>query len=134
MLDVRSAVCGLEKMLKTGIVAASSDSNVQSSTTFSSWQILPLQQELHVATSAFDKILNMAAQGLKEHCLSERPLVSNPDVACVAMIGGYIGCVASEHIPCADCVFYSDQKAALLSMGSLLIKTVAACSIQLRNW
>ncbi|KAH7932918.1 hypothetical protein HPB49_004897 [Dermacentor silvarum] len=102
MLDVRSAVCGLEKMLKTGIVASSSDSNVQSSTTFSSRQLLPVQQELHVARSAFDKILNMAAQGLKEHCLSERPLVSNPDVASVAMIGGYIVRAANEHIPCAD--------------------------------
>ncbi|KAH7953710.1 hypothetical protein HPB49_011509 [Dermacentor silvarum] len=65
MLDVRSAVCGLEMMLKTGIVAASSDSNVQSSTTFSSGQLLPVQQELHVATSAFDKVLNMAAPGVK---------------------------------------------------------------------
>ncbi|KAH7937166.1 hypothetical protein HPB49_008336 [Dermacentor silvarum] len=90
MLDIKSAVCGLEKMLKTGIVAASSDSNVQSSTTFSSRQLLPVQQELHVATSAFDKILKMAAQGLKEHCLSERTLVSNPDVASVDMICGYI--------------------------------------------
>ncbi|KAH7942263.1 hypothetical protein HPB49_022451 [Dermacentor silvarum] len=47
MLDVSRAVCGLEKMLKTGIVASSSDSNVQSSTTFSSRQLLPVQQELH---------------------------------------------------------------------------------------
>ncbi|KAL1418779.1 hypothetical protein MTO96_025664 [Rhipicephalus appendiculatus] len=44
MLDVKSAVCGLEKMLKTGIVAASKESNVQSSTSFASRQLLPSQQ------------------------------------------------------------------------------------------
>ncbi|KAH7941708.1 hypothetical protein HPB49_016371 [Dermacentor silvarum] len=46
----------------------------------------------------------MPAQGLKEHCLSERPLVSNPDVISVGIIGGYIVRAASEHIPCADCI------------------------------
>ncbi|KAH6933855.1 hypothetical protein HPB50_018610 [Hyalomma asiaticum] len=34
MMDVRSALSGLEKMLKTGIVAASSTSNVHSSSSF----------------------------------------------------------------------------------------------------
>ncbi|KAH7958961.1 hypothetical protein HPB49_006957 [Dermacentor silvarum] len=65
LLDIRNAVCGLEKLLKSGIVAASSDSNVQSSTTFSSRQLLPVQPELHVSTSVFDKVLNIAAQRLK---------------------------------------------------------------------
>ncbi|KAL1422130.1 hypothetical protein MTO96_022433 [Rhipicephalus appendiculatus] len=65
MLDVKTTGCGLEKMLKTGIVAASSNSTVQCSSTFSSRQLLPLQQPLHMTPGAFDKALNMAAQGLK---------------------------------------------------------------------
>lgn len=43
-LDVKSAVCRIEKMLKTGIVASSAQSNVRSSTSFSSAQLLPVHQ------------------------------------------------------------------------------------------
>ncbi|KAH7939442.1 hypothetical protein HPB52_012697 [Rhipicephalus sanguineus] len=114
-LDVKSAVCSLEEMLKTRIVAAPSNSNAQCSSTFSSRQLLPVQQPLHVTPSAFDKALNTAAQGLKEHCLSERPFVSNPDVVSVAMIGGFIARAAS--------LCCSEQNAALLNTGSSLIKT-----------
>ncbi|KAH9372308.1 hypothetical protein HPB48_000219 [Haemaphysalis longicornis] len=103
-VDVKSAFCGLEKMLKTGIVAASTDSNVQSATSFASSQLLAVQQRRPASTDVTDKLLDTAPQGLKEHCLSERPLVSNPDVASLAMIGGFIVRAASEHIPCADCI------------------------------
>ncbi|KAH9360312.1 hypothetical protein HPB48_000875 [Haemaphysalis longicornis] len=103
-LDVKSAICGLEKMLKTGIVAASIDSNVQSTTSFTSSQLLAVQQRRPASTDVTDKFLDTAAQGLKEHCLSERPLVSNPDVASLAMIGGFIVRAPSEHIHCADCI------------------------------
>lgn len=103
-LDVKSAICGLEKMLKTGIVAASTDSNVQSATSFASRELLAVQQRRPASTDVPDKFLDTAAQGLKEHCLSERPLVANPDVASLAMIGGFIVRAASEHIPCADCI------------------------------
>lgn len=104
-LDVKSAICGLEKMLKTGIVAASRDSNVQSSTSFTSSQLLAVpRRQSQASTDVTYKLLDTAAQGLKEHCLSGRPLVSNPDVASLAMMGGFIVRAASEHIPCADCI------------------------------
>ncbi|KAH9384054.1 hypothetical protein HPB48_026036 [Haemaphysalis longicornis] len=89
-LDVRSTTCGLEKMLKTGIVAASSGSNVQSSATFTSTQLLPVQQARCTSTPTTDLILNRAATHLREHLLSDRPIFSNPDVASLAMIGGFM--------------------------------------------
>ncbi|KAH6928051.1 hypothetical protein HPB50_010893 [Hyalomma asiaticum] len=88
MLDVKSAVCGLEKMLKTGIVSASWESNVQSSTSFTSRQLLSPQQSPATNSGEADDILDVAVRRLKEHCLSEGPCPSNPDVASVAMDRG----------------------------------------------
>ncbi|KAL1478691.1 hypothetical protein MTO96_016021 [Rhipicephalus appendiculatus] len=65
MLDVKTTVCGLEKMLKTGIVAASSNSNVQCSSTFSSRQLVPVQQSLHMTPGAFDKGSEHGSAGTK---------------------------------------------------------------------
>ncbi|KAH9360827.1 hypothetical protein HPB48_009379 [Haemaphysalis longicornis] len=89
-LNVKSAISGLEKMLTTGIVATSRDSNVQSSTSFTSSQLLAVQQRRQASTHVTDKFLDTAPQGFKEHCLSERPLALNPDLASLAMIGGFI--------------------------------------------
>ncbi|KAL1425321.1 hypothetical protein MTO96_019294 [Rhipicephalus appendiculatus] len=104
MLDVKSAVCGLEKMLKTGIVAASKESNVQSSTSFASRQLLPSQQSPTTNSGAADKILDMAVMTLKEHCLSEGSCPSNPKFASVEMVGGFIVRAASESVSCANCI------------------------------
>lgn len=38
-------------------------------------------------TGDADKLMQIAEQKLKEHCLSVMPCISNPDVASVAMIG-----------------------------------------------
>ncbi|KAH7952509.1 hypothetical protein HPB52_023844 [Rhipicephalus sanguineus] len=104
-LDIRSTICSLEKMLKTGIIAASSGSNVQSSATFTSTQLLPIQQVRCTSTpTAADLILNTAAMHLREHLLSNKPILSNPDIASLAMIGGFIVRAVSERIACAECI------------------------------
>ncbi|KAH6931860.1 hypothetical protein HPB50_001191 [Hyalomma asiaticum] len=103
MLHVKSTVCGLEKMLKTGIVAASWESNLQSSTSFASRQLLSPQQSPAANSGEADDILDVAVRRLKEHCLSERPCPSNPDVASVAMVGGFIVGAACENISCTNC-------------------------------
>ncbi|KAL1482166.1 hypothetical protein MTO96_033991 [Rhipicephalus appendiculatus] len=102
-LDVKSDVSGLEKMVKTGIIASSSESNVRSTSTFASREFLLLHQSPSSSSSA-EAILTMSVQTLKEHCLSEAPRVPNPDTASVAMVGGFIVRAATENIPCADCV------------------------------
>ncbi|KAH7948507.1 hypothetical protein HPB52_023596 [Rhipicephalus sanguineus] len=63
MLDVKSAVSGLEKMLKTGIVAASKESNVQSSESF-----------VHRDSSS---LLNKALPLTRHQVLSPNKLVKN---------------------------------------------------------
>ncbi|KAH7965909.1 hypothetical protein HPB49_012124 [Dermacentor silvarum] len=103
-LDVKSAVCGIEKMLKTGVVAFSAKSNVRSSTSLSSTQLLPVHHPPTKTTSTAEKVLEAAIDRLKEQCLSAAPLPSNPDVASVAMAGGFIVTAASENIPCAECI------------------------------
>ncbi|KAH8033968.1 hypothetical protein HPB51_018437 [Rhipicephalus microplus] len=104
-LDVRSTICSLEKMLKRGIIAASNNSNVQNSVTFSSTQLLPIQQARRKSTpTAADLILNTAAMHLREHLLTDKPIFSNPDVASLAMIIAFIVRSASEHIACAECI------------------------------
>ncbi|KAH8025843.1 hypothetical protein HPB51_012875 [Rhipicephalus microplus] len=90
MLGVKSTVCGLKKTLKAGIVAASKESNVQSSTSFASRQLLPSQLSATTNPGAAEKILDLAVAPLKEHCLSEGPCRSNPNVASVAMVRGFI--------------------------------------------
>ncbi|KAH7933149.1 hypothetical protein HPB49_009192 [Dermacentor silvarum] len=103
-LDVKSTVCGIEKMLKTGIVASTAQSNVRSSTSFASSQLLPVPQTLTKTTSTAEKALDAAVDRLKEQCLSDAPFPSNLDVASVAMVGGFIVRAASENIPCAECI------------------------------
>ncbi|KAL1483733.1 hypothetical protein MTO96_033007 [Rhipicephalus appendiculatus] len=104
MLDVKSAVCGLEEMFKTGIVAASKESNVQIWTSFASRQLLPSQQSPTTNSGAANKILDMAVMTLKEHCLSEGSCPPNPDVPSVAMVGGFIVRAASKSVSCANCI------------------------------
>lgn len=105
MLDVKSAVCGLEKILKTGILAASEERKQRSKLdvlcieTTSLFQISP-----NTIPGAAEKISDMAVAALKEHCLSEGQCRSNPDVASVAMVGGFTVRAASESISCQNCV------------------------------
>ncbi|KAL1466361.1 hypothetical protein MTO96_042785 [Rhipicephalus appendiculatus] len=103
-LDVKSAVCGIEKMLKTGIIASTPQSNVRSSTSFSSAQLLPGHQTAPKTTGTAESVLNAAVYRLKEQCLSDTPCASNPGVASVAMVGGFIVRAATENIPCAECI------------------------------
>ncbi|KAH6926070.1 hypothetical protein HPB50_013696 [Hyalomma asiaticum] len=73
MLDVKSAVCGLEKMLKTGIVAASWESNVQSSTSSASRQLLSPQQSPAANSGEADDILDVAVRRLKSTVFQKDP-------------------------------------------------------------
>ncbi|KAH6948799.1 hypothetical protein HPB50_026382 [Hyalomma asiaticum] len=104
-LDVRSTICCVEKMLKTGIIAASRGRNVESSVTFTSAQVLPIQQVRCMSTpTTAEVILNTAEMHLREHLLSDRPILSNPDVTSQAMIGGFIVHTVRKRTACAECI------------------------------
>ncbi|KAH7953581.1 hypothetical protein HPB49_010341 [Dermacentor silvarum] len=103
ILDVKSAICGLEKMLKTGIVAASDQSNVQSSTSFAARQLLPIQHS-HTMPATGNKFIDQAVNDLKNHCTTLTPRITGPHEASVAMVGGFIVRAATESIVCSNCI------------------------------
>ncbi|KAH9365035.1 hypothetical protein HPB48_007960 [Haemaphysalis longicornis] len=102
-LDVKSAVHGLEKMLKTGIAASSSNSNVLSSSSFSSQKLVSAPQRCRQDSEAVTTLTKTAQKELAERCTTTRACTSNPEVASVALIGGYIARSANERIPCESC-------------------------------
>lgn len=102
-LDVKSAVHGLEKMLKTGIVASSSNSNVLSSSSFSSQKLVSAPQSCRRDSETVATLMKISQKELAERCTTTRACTSNPEVASVALIGGYIVRAANEHIPCESC-------------------------------
>ncbi|KAH7948685.1 hypothetical protein HPB49_000840 [Dermacentor silvarum] len=103
ILDAKSAICGLEKMLKTGIVAASDQSNVQSSTSFAARQLLPIQHSPTMPATG-NKFIDQAVNDFKNHCTTLTPRITGPDEASVAMVGGFIVRAATESIVCSNCI------------------------------
>ncbi|KAH6920510.1 hypothetical protein HPB50_028500 [Hyalomma asiaticum] len=103
VLDVKSAMCGLEKMLKTGIVAASDQSNVQSSTSYVARQLLPTQHSTAMPPTG-SRFLDQAVNDLKNHMTTSTPRITGPDEASVAVVGGFIVRAASERILCSNCI------------------------------
>lgn len=75
VLDVKSAMCGLEKMLKTGIVAASNQSNVQSSTSYVARQLLPTQHSTAMPPTG-SRFLDQAVNDLKNHMTTSTPRIT----------------------------------------------------------
>ncbi|KAH7977170.1 hypothetical protein HPB51_026984 [Rhipicephalus microplus] len=105
MLDVRSAPSGLEKMLKTGIVAASHTSYVQSSaSSASSGSIIRSGKSGSTSITSAVAAVNSAQHVLQELCTSTKPCMPTPDIAAVSLIAGYISRVVSEKTDCERCV------------------------------
>ncbi|KAH6939384.1 hypothetical protein HPB50_017744 [Hyalomma asiaticum] len=77
VLGVKSAMCGLEKMLKTGIVAASDQSNVQSSTSYVARQLLPTQHSTAMPPTG-SRFLDQAVNDLKNHMTTSTPRITGP--------------------------------------------------------
>lgn len=58
-LDIRSTICSLKKILRTGIITSSGGSNVQSSASFTSKQLHTIQHACHTTAGTTDHILNI---------------------------------------------------------------------------
>ncbi|KAH8040855.1 hypothetical protein HPB51_013025 [Rhipicephalus microplus] len=118
VMDVRSAVSGLEKILKTGIVASSDRSNVNSSTSFCSSRAVS-GSEVRGSTAAVCANAKRAQQVLREVCLSSKPFLPTPDMAATPLVGGYIARVVSERNASVssqanDCLEYTYEAGLLI--------------------
>ncbi|KAH9372852.1 hypothetical protein HPB48_009886 [Haemaphysalis longicornis] len=101
-LDMRSVVCGLEKMLKTGTVSSSMYSKVNASTTFFSATSITCNQ-VHIPSTGSGFFPEAAERGLLEHCTSPVQRLADPEVASVALMGGYLVRVVHEKWNCQTC-------------------------------
>ncbi|KAH9367381.1 hypothetical protein HPB48_010176 [Haemaphysalis longicornis] len=103
MLDVRSTLCGIEKMLKTGIVASSKSSNVSSSTSFCSSRAI-VGSNVHSTEITPSPTVKLAQQALRDVCTSATPFLPTADMAALSFVGGYIARAVAENIACDKCV------------------------------
>ncbi|KAG0419857.1 hypothetical protein HPB47_003833, partial [Ixodes persulcatus] len=92
-LDMRATLNGLEKMLKTGLIASSSQSNTGTLVTVSS---NPAKATISFPLTAEEK--------LRELCIPPRLQQTGPGAASIAMVGGFIARAISEKINCDSCI------------------------------
>ncbi|KAH6947863.1 hypothetical protein HPB50_021848 [Hyalomma asiaticum] len=113
MLDVSRALSGFEKMLKTGIVAASNTSSVHSSSSFfPSGNIVVSGKPSSMSSTSVPAsskrsaaaTVSSAQQLLRELCTSTKPFRPTPHVAAISLIAGYISCAVTEKIEGRRCV------------------------------
>uniref|UniRef100_L7LXG9 Transposable element n=1 Tax=Rhipicephalus pulchellus TaxID=72859 RepID=L7LXG9_RHIPC len=119
IMDVRSALCGVEKMLKTGIVAASQKSNVSSSASFCSSRGVTVAQ-VDGSTATLSVNVKLAQQALRELCMSTRSFLPTPDMAAIALVAGYISRVVSEKTVCDNCVSLVQKPKGDFGMDGLI--------------
>ncbi|KAH9367367.1 hypothetical protein HPB48_010162 [Haemaphysalis longicornis] len=101
-LDVRSAMSGLEKLLKTGIAAASEESNV-----LHTEQPEPSKGLLLTATEACNSSGELpleAAHVLKRLKVARVPAsLPTLQLSATVYVGGYIARIIKEHVMCDSC-------------------------------
>ncbi|KAL1418789.1 hypothetical protein MTO96_025674 [Rhipicephalus appendiculatus] len=99
--DVRAVLTGIEKTLKTGVASASSTSNIMAAEESDCLSTLLQQKNTREQTS--DEFPADARRELIEQLNRDRPLLPTPDVAALAMVGGYLARAVPENFECEEC-------------------------------
>ncbi|KAL1472758.1 hypothetical protein MTO96_022788 [Rhipicephalus appendiculatus] len=99
--DVRAVLTGIEKTLKTSVASASSTSNIMAPEESDSLSKLPQQKNTREQTS--DDFPADARRKLIEQLNRDRPLLPTPDVAALAIVGGYLARTVRENFECEEC-------------------------------
>ncbi|KAG0443010.1 hypothetical protein HPB47_015386 [Ixodes persulcatus] len=112
-LNMRATLNGLEKMLKTGLIASSNQSNVASSSSYQTGTLVTVSSHpvkatvsSHPAKASISFPL-IAEEKLRELCLSPKPQQPGqpgPGAASIAMVGRFIARAISEKINCDCCI------------------------------
>ncbi|KAL1433292.1 hypothetical protein MTO96_012691 [Rhipicephalus appendiculatus] len=99
--DVHAVLAGIEKTLKIGVASASSTSNIMAPEESDSLSKLPQQKNTREQTS--DEFPADARRELIEQLNRDRPPLPTPDVAALAMVGGYLARTVRENFECEEC-------------------------------
>ncbi|KAG0435080.1 hypothetical protein HPB47_018692 [Ixodes persulcatus] len=103
-MDMKSVLCGLEKMLKTGIVSSSKQSNVNYSASFCGTSGVSSDKTANDSHPNKRFFPPAAEQRLRGMCSMPGQWLPNPEVAAIALIVGYLARVMTEKLNCQDCV------------------------------
>lgn len=101
--DVRAVLSGIEKALKTGIACTSSSSNVITADSSSCSTSALLQRSARAAQNDGEAFPAETTTTLEESLDRGKTLLPTPDVAALAMVGGYIARTVHETISCDEC-------------------------------
>ncbi|KAH7938556.1 hypothetical protein HPB49_025091 [Dermacentor silvarum] len=99
--DVRAVLTGIEKTLKTGIASASSTSNIMAAEESDCLSTRPQQKNTREQCS--EEFPADARKELIERLNRDKPLLPTPDVATLAMVGGYLARAVRENFECVEC-------------------------------
>ncbi|KAH8031314.1 hypothetical protein HPB51_015470 [Rhipicephalus microplus] len=101
--DVRVVLSGIEKALKTGIACTSSSSNVITADSSSCSSSALILRSARAAQNDGEAFPAEATTTLEESLYRGKTLLPTPDVAALAMVGGYIARTVHETISCDEC-------------------------------
>ncbi|XP_040071853.1 uncharacterized protein LOC120844246 [Ixodes scapularis] len=101
--DARAVLSGIEKMLKTGIASKSDCSNVVSVDNSSSLSTM-LRDQTTMAEQAAGHFPREALTTLSENLNEDKALLPTPDIAALAMVGGYLARAIGERTSCEGCL------------------------------
>ncbi|XP_040076321.1 uncharacterized protein LOC115332258 [Ixodes scapularis] len=101
--DARAVLSGIEKMLKTGIASKSDCSNVVSVDNSSSLSTM-LRDQTTMAEQAAGHFPREALTMLSENLNEDKALLPTPDIAALAMVGGYLARAIGERTSCEECL------------------------------
>ncbi|KAH8009746.1 hypothetical protein HPB51_019057 [Rhipicephalus microplus] len=101
--DVRAVLSGIEKALKSGIACTYSSSNMITADSSSCSSSALLLRSARAAQNDGEAFGAEATTTLEESLDRGKTLLLTPDVAALAMVGGYIARTVHETISCDEC-------------------------------
>ncbi|KAH8035152.1 hypothetical protein HPB51_004393 [Rhipicephalus microplus] len=101
--DARAVLSRIEKMLKTGIASKSDCSNVISVENSNSSSAM-LRDQPVIAVQAAEHFPREALIALSKNLSEGNELLPTPDIAALAMVGGYLARAIGERTSCEECL------------------------------
>ncbi|KAH9384286.1 hypothetical protein HPB48_026279 [Haemaphysalis longicornis] len=119
--DARAVLSGIEEMLKTRIASKSDYSNVISVQDSNYWSTMVRDQPV-TAVQAAEHFPREALTTLSENLSEGKELLPTPDIAALAMVGGYLARAIGERTSCEECLSLLAKPSSSGTSDALLIK------------